>query len=212
MTNGDTIDKKPNDGSLIPSSTKKGVKKVRKPPLRKSPFISIDKYNALQDAYYKKQNINAAAEAAHVTFKTAKYYIEGPGKPEAGLVAIKQLWLDVQVEAQEQKQMTLLKFHEEQAKELSEIINTALAELKLIRAETTQRLKRFRDSGGSAIETGATLSAALMSYERGVRLMERFLGAPDATLEHRGEDRYKNWTDDEITEYMTTGKVPEHAR
>jgi hypothetical protein len=105
-----------------------------------------------------------------------------------------------------------VKFHEEQTKELEEIIGTTVAELKLIRAEVFRRVKKYKDSKGMEIETGASLSSALKSYEGAVHLMERVLGAPDASIEHRGEDRYRNWTDEDIVEFMTSGKLPDHAR
>jgi len=191
----------------------KAAKKKSAPQRRKkSPNIKAETYNALQTAYFERQSIEGAAKTVGVTKNTARYYIDGPGKPEVGMVPIKQLWLDVQMEAQEKRQMTLLRFHEEQTKELEEVLNTVSAELKLIRASVLRRVKRFKDSGGVDIETGASLGQALKSYERVSRLMERFLGAPDATLEHRGEDRYRHWTDEEIVEFAETGKLPDHAR
>lgn len=214
-------------GSSKPPKASKGSGKGRKPVSKaakkkkpkgkndkttRPPKITAEKYNALQEAYFIKQSIEGAGKVAKVTRKTARFYIEGPGKPEVGLVPIKQLWLDVQMEAQEKRQMTLMRFHQEQLKELEEILNTSLGELKLIRAATMRRIQRFKDSGGTDIETASSLGAALKSYERVARLMERFLGAPDATLTHRTEDRYRNWSDEEIVEFMTTGKVPDHAR
>lgn len=206
-------------GSAKPTKATKGGKgrqpSVEKKPKKKKtngPKITAATYNKLQEAYYEKQSIDHAAKAAKVSFKTAKVYIEGPGKPEVGLVPIKQLWLDVQIEAQEKRQLTLLRFHQEQLKELEEMLNTSLGELKLIRAATMRRMKNFKDSGGVNIEASGSLGAALKAYERVARLMERFLGAPDATLEHRSDDKYRNWSDDEIVEFMTTGKVPDHAR
>jgi hypothetical protein len=186
--------------------------KSRKPKRHLAPRITVEQYNELQKSYFTSQNITAAATAAGVGYKTAKFYIEGEGRPDIGFTPIKQSWLDVQVEAQERRQITLVSFHEKQTKELEEIIGTSIAELKLIRAEVFRRVNRYKDSGGKDIETGATMGRALMTYEKAVKLMERLLGAPDATLEHRGEDRYKNWSDEEIIEFMATGLVPDHAR
>lgn len=179
---------------------------------RNPPQLTVAQYNALQNAYFEKQVIDHAAKTAGVRFPTAKFYIEGEGRPDHGMPPIKQVWLDVQVEAQERKQLTLLKFQEAQAKELEEIVNTTLGELKLVRAEVVRRLTRFKTSGGADLETGASMGSALKSYERAVRLMERLLGAPDMTVASRQEDRYRNWTDEEIVQYMETGKVPDHAR
>jgi hypothetical protein len=214
--------KKKRVGSAEPAAPRKSTKGRRpsgeapsKAPQKKKsgPRISADTYNKLQDAYFEVQTYAHAAKAAGVTKKTAKFYIEGPGRPEVGMTPIKQVWLDVQVEAQERKQMTLLRFQEEQAKELEEIVNTALGELRLVRAEVVRRLKRYKESGGKDIETGASFQSAIKSYERAVKLMERMLGAPDMTLKTtEGEDRYRNWSDQEIIDYMETGKVPEHAR
>ena len=212
------------DKPATPMKVNKGRKPTQKPPdsapekkspqtkERRAPRISASTFNMLQDAYYEKQSVNHAAKAAKVSFKTAKFYIEGPGRPDLGMVPIKQLWLDVQTEAQERKQLTLIKFQEQVAKDLEEVIETNLAELKLIRAEVLRRVKRYRDSGGKEIETGSSMNSAMKSYERAVRLMERVLGAPDLTMKTEGEDRYRDWTDDEILDFMTTGKVPDHAR
>jgi hypothetical protein len=199
--------RKPAAATPAPPERAPGRRKVNQPPR-----ITIEKYNALQAAYFKKQAVETAAKIAGVAKSTAQFYINGPARPDAGLVPIKQAWLDVQVEAQEKRQLTLVKFHEEQTKELEEIIGTTVAELKLIRAEVFRRVKRYKDSGGKDIETGASLSSALKSYESAVHLMERVLGAPDARIEHSGEDRYKTWSDEEVIEFMTTGKRPDHAR
>lgn len=175
--------------------------------------ITTVQYNALQRAFFERQSIDHAAEQAGVSWKTAKNYIEGPGRPEVGLVPIHQLWLDVQTEVQEKQQMTLLRFHEQQQKELQDIIDTNLAELRLIRAEVFSRVKKFKESKGTDIDTGTSMTAALRSYERAVKLMERVLGAPDLTLRSSGgEDRYRDWTDQEIMDFMTTGKMPDRAR
>jgi len=215
--------RKPSVGGKAKPTGKMGAGKVPDgppaPPPRapkkkrvNAPGISVEKYNALQKAYFAKQSIDAASKAVGVTFRTAKFYIEGPARPDVGLVPIKAAWLDVQVEAQEKRQLTLVKFHEEQTKELEEIVGTTIAELKLIRAEVFRRVKKYKDSKGMEIETGASLSSALKSYESAVHLMERVLGAPDASIEHRGEDRYGNWSDEDIVEFMTSGKLPDHAR
>lgn len=188
------------------------VARAPKKKIRQPPTLTIEKYNALQTAYFEKQSISDAARKAGVVFRTARYYIEGEGRPDVGMPPIKQSWLDVQTEVQEKKQLTLLRFQEQQAKEIEEIVNTSLGELKLVRAEIVRRLNRFRASGGADLETGASLSSALKSYERAVKLMERMLGAPDMTVASRVEDRYKNWTDGEIMAFMETGKVPDHAR
>ncbi|MEN6368482.1 MAG: hypothetical protein ABFD77_02150 [Thermotogota bacterium] len=184
-------------------------KKKRRLP----PQLTVEKYNALQDAYFEKQVIDHAAKAAGVKFSTAKFYIEGEGRPDHGMPPIKQVWLDVQVEAQEKKQLTLLRFQTEQSKQLEEIVETTLGELKLVRAEVVRRMKRYKDSGGADLEPGATMAGALRNYERAVKLMERMLGAPDMTVATGGgEERYKNWSDAEIMEFMTTGQIPVHAR
>lgn len=191
-----------------PSARKPVGKNGKRPP-----GITIGQYNALQDAYFARQSIEGAAAAASVSFRCAKFYIEGEGRPDAGMVPIKQAWLDVQVEAQERKQLTLLKFQTEQSRQLEDIVETTLGELKLVRAEVVRRLKRFKESGGSDLETGMSMGAALKNYERAVKLMERMLGAPDMTVATAGsEERYKNWTDAEIMDFMATGKVPVHAR
>ncbi len=180
---------------------------------QRSPRITIETYNKMQDAFFKTQSVAEAARAAGVARHTAAFYIEGEGRPDVGMAPIKQTWLDVQVEAQERKQLTLLKFQEQQARALEDIVETALGELKLVRAEVVRRLKRFKESGGSDLETGASLGGALKSYERAVKLMERMLGAPDMTVAASGgEERYKNWSDTEILDYMATGKIPDHAR
>jgi len=205
---------KPTKPGKLQKGRKPTAKAVPKKPKKKrqGPRITAETYNKLQDAYFGRQTVNHAATVAKVSNKTAKYYIEGPGKPEVGLVPIKQLWLDAQVEAQERKQLTLVRFQEAQVKELEEIVGTTLGELKLVRAEVVRRLNNFKASAGKEIETGATMSSALKSYERACKLMERMLGRPDMTLKAEGEDKYKNWSDDEIIDFMATGKVPDHAR
>lgn len=216
-------------GSAQPTADKKAVKggkgragtgsptpkkKNPMPPeTRRAPKITTAQYNALQQSYFAQQSIDRAAKTAGMSWKAASYYIEGPGKPRVGMVPIRQMWLDVQAEAQEKQQLTLLKFHEDQQKELQEIIDTNLAELRLIRAEVYARVKKFRESKGQTVETGASMSSAFRSYERAVKLMERVLGAPDLTLKNaNAEDRYRDWSDEEIIEYMVSGAVPEHAR
>lgn len=214
-------------GSSKPAKTGKGgkgrrgrpeqaaeSKKATPPESMRGSKVSAATYNTLQKAYFEQQSIERAANIAGVSWKTARYYIEGPAKPRLGMVPIRQAWLDVQAQAQERTQLTLLKFHQDQMKELTEIIDTNLAELRLIRAEVYRRVKKFRESKGEEIDTGSSMAGALRSYERAIKLMERMLGAPDLTLgsSDAAEERYKNWTDDEIVEFMLTGKVPDHAR
>jgi len=189
---------------------KGGIKS--KPGSTRGPGIKPATYNKLMDAFFVHQSIQKAADTAGVGWKCAKFYIDGPGKPQNGMGPIRQAYLDVQVEAQEKKQLTLLRFHEEQTKELEEILAVTLAELRLIKAEILERAKEFHDSNGKTIKTGATLGSALKTYERGAKLMERFLGGPDQIHEHSVDDTYANWTDEELVEFMTTGKMPDHAR
>lgn len=206
---------KPTKVAASNSGRKKSVKPVPQAPRRKkrqAPQITVESYNKLQDAYFIRQSVSYAAKEAGVNPKTAKIYIEGPGKPEVGLVPIKQVWLDYHTEAQEKKQITLARFQEEQLKEMQEILGTTLGELKLVRAEVVRRLNAYKASGGKEIETGATMSSALRSYEKAYKLMERMLGRADLTVEAQGETRYQNWTDEEMVTYMETGLVPAHAR
>jgi len=206
---------KPTKEVKVQKGRKPSQKPVAKKPGEKkttAPRISAATYNKLQESYFERQSINAAAKAAKVHFNTAKCYIDGPGKPEVGLVPIKQIWLDVQTEAQERKQLTLVKFQEKMVTEVETIVETNIAELRLIRAEVQRRVKNYKDSQGTNIETGSSMNSALKSYERAVKLMEHLLGKPDLTVKHEGEDRYASWTDDEILDYMETGKLPDHAR
>jgi len=187
-------------------------KAPKKPGKVRAPRINVATFNKLQDAFFKDQNIEKAAKAAGVGWSTAKFYIDGAGRPNEGMAPIRKAFLDVQAEAQERKQLTLIRFHEEQAEELDEIIQVSLAELRLIKAEILVRVKEYQDSDGKKIKTGASLASALGTYERGARLMERFLGGPDQIHEHRGDDPFRDWTEDEVVEFMTTGKMPDHAR
>ena len=148
-------DKKDNktDGAVKPTKrakVAKGRKPTQKPVAKKpekkktsAPRISAATYNKLQESYFERQSVSTAAKAAKVSFKTAKCYIDGPGKPEVGLVPIKQVWLDVQTEAQERKQLTLVKFQEKMVSEVETIVETNIAELRLIRAEVQRRVKNY---------------------------------------------------------------------
>ncbi len=179
---------------------------------KRAPRLNVDTYNRMQTAYFEKQSLRYVVKAARVAARTAKFYVEGPGKPDFGFVPIKQVWLDIQIEAQERVQLTLVKFREDQIKEAQEIVGTSVAELKLVRAEVFRRVTKYKESAGKDIETGASLGSALGSYGQAVRLVEHLLGGADVTMEHRGIDKYRDWTDDEIINYLETGRVPDHAR
>jgi len=209
---GSTV--KPTKPTKVNKGRKPSPKPAPKKPKKKTaaPRISAATYNKLQEAYFERQSINHAAKAAKVSFKTAKAYIDGPGKPDVGLVPIKQLWLDIQVEAQERRQLTLVKFQEDQVGELEQIVKANMLELKLIGAEISRRVDKYNASGQKDIETGASMATAMKSYERSVKLMEHLLGKPDLTVRHEGEDRYANWSDEEIILFMETGKLPDHVR
>lgn len=210
-----------NVGKVKPVMRTRPVKVIITPPPihsstskkeNRSPKINVDTYNKLQEAYFRHQNISQAARDAGVSQKTAKVYIDGPGKPEIGFIPIKQVWLDVQTESQERRQLSLVKFQEKMSAELEGIIETNIAELRLIRADVQRRVKAFKDSGGVTIETGTTMNTSLRTFEKAVRLMERLLGAADITIKAEGEDRYARWTDEEIVAFMQTGTYPAHER
>lgn len=172
--------------------------------------ITIEQYNKMFQAYLEKPNLSHAAKSAGVNIHTAKYYVDGPARPEAGLEPIKARCARVHAAAQEAEELTLMRFRQEQIAQYVEIMKTSDLEMALHRKKMLARAAAV--ARGEEAEPGSTFATAVSTRSTVSRDMERFLGGPDATMEHRGMDVMSELTFEEGQIYATTGVLPERVR
>lgn len=197
------------DKSSSQQSTSKVPAKKRVPPRAKNAPLPVEKYNALRKAYFEEQNILRAGKIAGVNRETAERYIKGPARPKAGMPPIKELWLEAQAAAQEETHFDLVAFHKDLTPKIQEIIEAHIGELKLHKADIGRRIKAFQDKGGlEPPQLRAAMNEVTASLDRMVRMMERTLGAPDQHIRIDGEGLYKDWSEEELQDYLHTGKRP----
>ena len=193
-----------------------GVGLLEEKNLSLSGRVQVDAgmYNRMWDAWCEKQSIAHVAKVAGVAESTAKRYIDGTGCPEAGMVPIKKRWLRVQARVQAEEELSLIKFRREQMGIVSDAISAAAGELVLMKKDVEQRIEEMKNANPDELPRASTsLDKLTQSIDRMVRLGERLLGGPDNINENRdGSERYETWTVEELIEYSTTGKVPDHDR
>ena len=187
------------------------VGKIQEPKRR---TLTAKQYNEMWRAYAERQTVEHVAKATGLNVRLVRRYVSGRGDPNRGMEPIKKRWLRVQSQAQAEEELTLVQFRREQMKLVQGAIKAASEELLLMREDIRRRIKAYKDSEGKASPVvGTSLDKLTQSIDRMVRLGERILGGPDQIKENRvGIDRFENWTIEELVEYSTTGRVPDHDR
>lgn len=196
---------------------KKGSNKGRpaapKKGKRRTPGISTATYNKLWDAYRERQSIDYCAKKAGVNPKTAEKYIDGDGAPEFMMHPIAVRYARVMQAAQEEEEITLSGFRRDM---LNDVV---LPTMKLLETErvlgSQDAVKRLTDyKKTKKIKTRVGVEALTRAQDRMVRLGERMLGGADIKVEQGGtlEDKFRGWTEKELVEYATSGKMPDHAK
>jgi len=200
--------------SKHPLETGTGLLEERNLSLSGRVQVDAGMYNRMWDAWCEKQSIAHVAKVVGVAESTAKRYIDGVGCPEAGMVPIKKRWLRVQARVQAEEELSLIKFRREQMGIVSDAISAAAGELVLMKKDVEQRIEEMKNANPDELPRASTsLDKLTQSIDRMVRLGERLLGGPDNINENRdGSERYETWTVEELIEYSTTGKVPDHDR
>jgi len=158
----------------------------------RTPTISIDVYNALYEAFCERQTVRHCARVCQVSQQTATRYIE-KGDPSRHLRAIRARWEQVQRNAQQAEDYSLVKARRD-------VQTAARAFLMRIAAKIQKMQPDDLDANGIGRQLEVTQ-----------RVIERTLGVADATFEVRGQDKWAGWTVDEMLLFAETGERPAHA-
>jgi hypothetical protein len=183
----------------------------------KPPRISSDTYNKLWLAYNEKQVLDYCAKKAGVNRRTAERYIDGPGAPEYMMHPIAARYARVQSTAQDEEDLTLAKFRSEMLKDvILPSMKIVMSERVLLSKDAAARLEEAQKAKKGDKIKGARvgLESLTRSIDRMIRLGEKMLGGADIKVEGSGgiERKFADWTEEELLEYGTTGKVPERLR
>jgi hypothetical protein len=174
--------------------------------------ISMQTYNALTKAYFETQNVTEAARLAGTSRATARYYIDGPGRPKDGMLNIRERWLAVQAAAQEEEELTLLAFQRGEMKFARRALSAVRGEFELAIADVSRRLASYKADPKTAPSRELNLMKAIEAYERISRHIEHLLGASDQTITHRAADPLDDLDDAEAIAYATRGILPASMR
>lgn len=160
---------------------------------RKAPIISVDTYNKMYAAWCERQTRQHVSDTCRVNLETAERYIEH-GDPKRRLPAIRKRWERTQEAAQMAEDYSLIKARRD--------------------VQTVARAYLQRVAGRVAKLDPAELDANRIAQQLQTIqvVLERTLGAADATVQIQGEDRFRGWTADELMEFAKTGTAPDRAR
>lgn len=177
----------PADGKVFAEKARKAKGSYQK----HGPVVSIDKYNAMYEAYMAEQSAAAVAKATGVDRRTAQRYIER-GDPGRNLRPLRMRYQAVVTRAQERQDYTLAQARAEVQGAARVLLNRVAARIKVLDPDEVDANK-------------------LPSFLKDLQVvLERTLGVADASVEVRTEGRFQRWTLEELVTYATTGQAPEH--
>jgi hypothetical protein len=154
--------------------------------------VSIDLYNAMYAAWCERQTVSHVRKRCQVNQKTAEKYIEH-GDPPRKIPAIRTRWERTMQNAQMAEDYSIVKARRE--------VQTA-ARVYLARLATAI----------AALDPTALDPNKLVGQLQCTQaVLERTLGVADATVQIQGNDRFANWTSEELLEFARTGTMPDHA-
>jgi hypothetical protein len=156
-------------------------------------MISIEKYNAMYQAYTERQSISHVAKVCSVNATTAKKYVE-KGDPKRNLRPLKDRYSSVIVNAQQKQDYTLATLRGE-----------VLAASRVFLHRVAMRIKTLDPDDLSPDAIGKHLKDIQVTAER-------CLGVSDATITVKQESRYADWSEEELLNFFKTGVTPEHDR
>ncbi len=178
--------------------------------------LTVGAYNIMWTEYCQHQSVSKCAKAVGIRYETARRYILGKGRPEDGLMPIRARYLEAMAEAQEEQEQTLAEWQRDQVKDMKRIVSLHMAEFALIQKHATQRIKRYEDALRkeplALPELEVSMDRLSQSMDRMIRLTEHLMGGSDLKIEHKQENMFATWTDEEKLLYATKGILPEHAR
>ena len=188
------------------------------PKKRVANTLTPIQYNALQQAYFEDQSVNKAATKAGVSYNVAKKYIHGKADPKRGMLAIHEVWLDSQAQAQEEVQFEWKEFAARQLKNLQVVAGMHTEELRLLGEDVQRRVTEYRKKQAEAKKKGKSavpemplnLKQLVESYDKLVRMMAFLQGEPDQRVGVTSE--FVGWTTEEVLDYCTTGRTPDRFR
>lgn len=183
-------------------------RKGRRPPTR-IPVITAEQYNRLWAGFTIKQTPAFAARHAGVPERTAIAYIDGEGRPDLGMVPIRERWQRVMSAAQDEANLTVAEWHRRNLQAIQVAMGTVSTEIALLAEDAKARLAAWQQGGGAAPpELREGLSKVAETADRLIRLGERMLGGPDAKIQVGPATGLEALTVEELVEFATTGLLP----
>ena len=160
--------------------------------------IPLDKVEKMFTAYSKKQTMSAIQEATGVSEHTASKYVN-KGDPSRQLLSFKDR-LAKRRDLQDKRIAATLADNEQT---LLEATMGALAIVRYALVGFSEKMENKEDIGIDPHRIPGMLKdlSGIIRYAK---------GDPDAKKEV--EDKYKQWTTEELTEYYLQGILPEHSK
>lgn len=160
--------------------------------------IPFDKVEEMYIAYTKKQTAASISEATGVAEKTCQKYIN-KGDKSRGLKSFKQRSADRRERQDRHIAINLAKVENEMLEATAAMLTVVRYELNCL----AQRIKKKENIGIDPHKIPGMLKDlnGLIRYAKG-----------DSDTKVEIEDKYKNWSLEEMTTYLHQGILPEHAK
>jgi len=155
--------------------------------------VDINTYNIMYEAYIQEQSIAHVSRVSGINPKTAKKFIE-EGDPTRNLRPLKTRYESVINKEQDKEDYTLAKHRSEMQNVGRVLMNKVAVSVASIDPD---------DIDPNRVDT------MLKNIQV---LIERTLGVADATVAHKDESRYADWSLEELETFVKTGVTPDHDR
>lgn len=217
-----------------PGTRSSALKKPRTVPKKKKaknsggrpPGITGERYNQMYNAYCQKQTVKHVSDTVSCTYETAKFYVNGPGRPDDGMEPIRERYLRAERSRQETQDDVEGQRVAKRLKFVDALLSLAEGEavlyqddLKVRVAEYVRKLEEWEnapaESRGEPPRPVARMSLAQVAkVANDMGRMEQYLkGGHDQMIGISDPSaRFERYSEEELLELARKGAIPDHDR
>ena len=228
VTGGKT-EKKDATGKISPG----GKRPSNRKPKRKAknsggrpPGITGEKYNQMYMAYRQKQTVKHVSDTVGCSYETAKFYVNGPGRPTDGMEPIRERYLRAERARQETQDDVEGERIKKRLRFIDALLNLAEGETILYQKDLKIRMEQYekdldewsRKPIGSRGEPPRPVSrmslVAVTKVADKMGRMEQYMkGGHDQMIGISDPSaRFERYTEEELLELAMKGRIPDHDR
>lgn len=189
------------------------------------PKITGADYNRMYKAYCEIQTVKHVADTVGCTYDTAKFYVNGPAKPEYEMPPIRERYARAERAKQSAEDDAEGERLAHRMRLVSAIVNMVEGETVAYQQDLSVRLDQYKKeledwNNADPKERGKpprplgrmSLVAVSKVIDKMVRAEQFLRGGPDQITGVAGTQRFEKYSDAELEELSRTGRIPDHDR